>query len=195
MNARATEAVKAKLAPGGKVDNAALEREEHVAHGLAWISTYAEGIRQLADYAKRIEGEGRFGEMESLLSQIGAGEYLAQLAGGVIMSQGEVARLHELGVPDSAREAFLTDDVHALIQGVTPQMRARVVALIQDAQGAAAANYGDPGLEETYEEIRNEMRRFSEAEGRAACAGMASQGRVHSASSWSTRWPSSACSR
>jgi (2S)-methylsuccinyl-CoA dehydrogenase len=88
LNARATEAVKAKLAPGGKVDNAVLEREEHVAHGLAWISTYAEGIRQLADYAKRIEGEGRFGEMESLLSQIVAGEYLAQLAGGVTMSQG-----------------------------------------------------------------------------------------------------------
>jgi (2S)-methylsuccinyl-CoA dehydrogenase len=164
LNAQATQAVKAKLAPGGKVDNAALEREEHVAHGLAWISTYAEGIRQLADYAKRIEGEGRFGEMESLLSQIVAGEYLAQLAGGVTMSQGEVARLHELGVPESARETFLTDDVTALIQGVTTQMRARVVALIQDAQAAAAANYGDPGLEETYEEIRNEMRRFSEAE-------------------------------
>ncbi len=164
LNAQATEAVRAKLAPGGKVDNAALEREEHVAHGLAWVSTYAEGIRQLADYAKRIEGEGRFGEMESLLSQIVAGEYLAQLAGGVTMSQGEVVRLHELGVPDSARETFLTGDVTALIQGVTPQMRARVVALIQDAQSAAAANYGDPGLEETYEDIRNEMRRFSEAE-------------------------------
>jgi len=164
LNAQATEAVKARLAPGGKVDNAALEREEHVAHGLAWVSTYAEGIRQLADYAKRIQGEGRFGEMESLLSQIVAGEYLAQLAGGVTMSQGEVVRLHELGVPDSARETFLTGDVTALIQGVTPQMRARVVALIQDAQSAAAANYGDPGLEETYEDIRNEMRRFSEAE-------------------------------
>jgi len=164
LNAQATEAVKAKLAPGGKIDNAALEREQHVAHGLAWISTYAEGIRQLADYAKRMEGEGRFGEMESLLSQIAAGEYLAQLAGGVTMSQGEVVRLHELGLDESARTAFLTEDVAALIEGVTPEMRARVVDLIQDAQGAASANFGDPGLEETYEEIRNEMRRFSEAE-------------------------------
>jgi (2S)-methylsuccinyl-CoA dehydrogenase len=164
LNVQATEAVKAKLAPGGKIDNAALEREEHVAHGLAWISTYAEGIRQLAEYAKRMEGEGRFGEMESLLSQIAAGEYLAQLAGGVTMSQGEVIRLHELGLDDSARTAFLTDDVTTLIEGVTPEMRTRVVELIQDAQGAASANFGDPGLEETYEEIRNEMRRFSEAE-------------------------------
>jgi (2S)-methylsuccinyl-CoA dehydrogenase len=164
LNVQATEAVKAKLAPGGKIDNAALEREQHVAHGLAWISTYAEGIRQLAEYAKRMESEGRFGEMESLLSQIAAGEYLAQLAGGVTMSQGEVVRLHELGLDDSARTAFLTEDVTALIEGVTPEMRARVVELIQDAQGAASANFGDPGLEETYEEIRNEMRRFSLAE-------------------------------
>ena len=164
LNVAATEAVKAKLAPGGKIDNAVLEREQHVAHGLAWITTYVEGIRQMADYAKRSSEEGRFGEFEGLLTQIVVGEYLAQLAGGVVMSQGEIVRLHELGVSDSAKDAFLTDNVVALIQGVTPDMRARAATLIQAAQAAAAANFGDPGLDETYEEIRNEMRRFSEAE-------------------------------
>ncbi|MGA9442104.1 MAG: acyl-CoA dehydrogenase family protein [Methyloceanibacter sp.] len=164
LNVAATEAVKAKLAPGGKIDNAALEREQHVAHGLAWITTYVEGIRQMADYAKRSSEERRFGEFEGLLTQIVVGEYLAQLAGGVVMSQGEIVRLHELGVSDSAKVAFLTDNVLALIQGVTPDMRARAATLIQAAQAAAVANFGDPGLDETYEEIRNEMRRFSEAE-------------------------------
>jgi (2S)-methylsuccinyl-CoA dehydrogenase len=164
LNVAATEAVKAKLAPGGKIDNAALEREQHVAHGLAWITTYVEGIRQMADYAKRSSEERRFGEFEGLLTQIVVGEYLAQLAGGVVMSQGEIVRLHELGVSDSAKVAFLTDNVVALIQGVTPDMRARAATLIQAAQAAAVANFGDPGLDETYEEIRNEMRRFSEAE-------------------------------
>jgi (2S)-methylsuccinyl-CoA dehydrogenase len=164
LGVRAKEAVKAKVTVGGKIDNAALEREQHAAHGLAWIATYVEAIRQIADYAKRMDGEGRYGEMEALLSQIGAGEYLAQLAGGVVMSQGEVVRLHELGVADSARDEFLIAEVKALIEGVTPQMRARVAVLIQDAQAAASANFGDPGLEETFEEIRNEMRRFSQAE-------------------------------
>ncbi|GFO82233.1 MAG: hypothetical protein A49_18600 [Methyloceanibacter sp.] len=178
--AAATEAVKAKLAPGGKIDNEALEREEHVAHGLSWLATYAEGIRQMADYAKRTTEEGRFGELESLLTQIVVGEYLAQLSGGVVMSQGEIVRLHELGVPEGARDAFLTDNVVALIQGVTPEMRARAAQLIQDAQGAAAANFGDPGLEETYEEIRNEMRRFFSRRSRSLRAGLASEGRVHS---------------
>ena len=160
----AIQGVAAKVAPGGKIDNVALEREQHAAHGLAWLATYVEALRQIADYARRLDGEGRFGEMESLLVRIAAGEYLAQLAGGVMMSQGEMVRLHELGVKDGDQAAFLTPAVRTLIHGATPEARARVVALIKDAQAAAAANFGDPGLEETYEDIRNEMRRFSEAE-------------------------------
>jgi (2S)-methylsuccinyl-CoA dehydrogenase len=164
LRERATEGVAAKVAPGGKIDGGALEAEERAAHGLAWLATYVEAIRQLAGYAKRLEGEDRFGDIERLLAQIGAAEYLGQLAGGVMMSQGEFVRLHELGLPETARDAFLTEEVVALIQGVAPELRASAVRLIQDAQGAGAANYGDPGLEETYEDIRNEMRRFSLAE-------------------------------
>ncbi|MFZ2018002.1 MAG: acyl-CoA dehydrogenase family protein [Methyloceanibacter sp.] len=161
---RAVEAVAGKVSSGGKIDGAALEREQRAAHGLAWIATYAAAIEQLASYAKRMEGEGRFGEMERLLAQIGAAEYLSQLFGGVMMSQGEIVRLHELGVGEGDLLAFLTPAVRTLIQTTTPETRARVVELIKQAQGAAAANYGDPGLEETFEDIRNEMRRFSEAE-------------------------------
>ena len=161
---RAIAAVAAKVSSGGKLDNAALEREQRAAHGLAWVATYVEALVQVASYAKRMQDEGRFGEMESLLVQIGAAEYAAQLAGGVMMSQGEMARLYELGVKDQDQAAFLTPSVRALMQSSTPEARARVVELIKDAQGAAAANYGDPGLDETFEDIRNEMRRFSEAE-------------------------------
>ncbi len=161
---RAIEGVRAKVAAGGKIDNAALEREQHAAHGLAFLATYAQAIHELADYARRMEGEGRFGELESLLVQIGAGEYLAQMVGGVVMSQNEIARPHELGLGEAAIYDFLTPEVKALIAGNAPAARARAVALIRSAQEAAAANFGDPGLEETYEDIRNEMRRFSEAE-------------------------------
>ncbi len=161
---RAVEAVAAKVVEGRKVDAAALEREQHAAHGLAWIATYVEALRQLANYARRMEGEGRFGEMEALLSQIGAAEYAAQLAGGVVMSQGEIVRLHELGVSEADRNNFLTTEVGALIHGTTPETRARAVELIRSAQGAAAVAFGDPGLDETLEAMREEMQRFSEAE-------------------------------
>jgi len=159
---RAVDGVAAKVAASGKIDSEALEREQHAAHGLAWIATYVEALRQLASYADRLDGEGRFGEMERLLAQIGAGEYLSQLAGGLAMSQGETARLHELGVGDADQAAFLTSSVRALIAAATPEARARAVELIKDSQGTAT--YGDTGLDETLQAIRDEMRRFSEAE-------------------------------
>ena len=162
LRERAVEAVVAKVASGGKIDAEALEREQHAAHGLAWIATYVEALRQLASYAGRMEGEGRFGEMERLLAQLGAAEYLSQLAGGVAMSQGETARLHELGIGDSVQAAFLTPSVRALIEAATPEARARVVALIGDSRGTAT--FGDTGLDETLQAIRDEMRRFAEAE-------------------------------
>jgi (2S)-methylsuccinyl-CoA dehydrogenase len=158
----AIAAVADKVAPGGKIDGAALEREQHAAHGLAWIATYAEALNQIAAYARRMESEGRFGELEGLLAQIGAAEYAAQLMGGVTMSQNEVARLYELGVAEKDQAAFLTAQVRALIQDTTPATRARAMTLIRGAQGAAT--FGDSGLDETVTAMREEMRRFAEAE-------------------------------
>ncbi|MBV9079168.1 MAG: acyl-CoA dehydrogenase family protein, partial [Methylobacteriaceae bacterium] len=135
--------------------------EQHAAHGLAWLATYAAAIRELAAYAERLGAEGRFGEAEELLVRIGLGEYLDQIFSGMPMSQGEIARLGAMGLP--AREAgrFRSDAVETLIgEGNTPANRARLVALVADADGTA----GDPGLDETLEQIRGEMRRFTQSE-------------------------------
>ena len=159
---RSRDAVAGKVSQGGKIDGEALEREQHAAHGLAWIATYAEALNQVASYARRMSDEGRFGEMEALLAQIGAAEYAAQLYGGVVMSQGEIARTHELGVSEKDQTAFLTANVRDLISSTTPATRARAIELIRGSQGAVA--YGDTGLDETVSAMREEMHRFSEAE-------------------------------
>ena len=57
-----------------------VDREQRATHGLAWLATYVEAIRQLAAYAERMHGGGRFGEIEELIVRIGLGEYLAQIA-------------------------------------------------------------------------------------------------------------------
>jgi len=162
LRERSRDAVAAKVSQGGKIDSAALEREQHAAHGLAWIATYAEALNQIASYARRMTDEGRFGEMEALLAQIGVAEYASQLSGGVLMSQGEIARAHELGVAEMNQAAFLTADVRALIFGTTAATRARAVELIRGSQGTIT--YGDTGLDETIQAMREEMHRFSEAE-------------------------------
>jgi len=161
---KAAEAVRAAVAPDGRPDPALLEQEQHSTHGLAWLATYAEAVKQLAAYAERQTADGRFGEIEHLIVQIGLGEYLAQMLGGIPMSQQEFIRLAELGVQPGDQHAFLDNTaVQTLVQtGNTPQARARLAELIAQARGAST--YGDGGLDETLESMRQEMRRFSDAE-------------------------------
>ena len=88
----ATAAIRARVSPGGKISSSLLDREQHIAHGLAWLATYVEIVRQLHAYAKRMMDAGRFGETERLLITIGLGETLAQIFGGIPMNQIEFVR-------------------------------------------------------------------------------------------------------
>ena len=158
--ADATQAVRSRVVAEGRISSMLMEAEQHACHGLAWLATYAETVRELAAYGERLSAEGRYGETEELLVVIGAGEYLAQIFGGMPMSQGEIVRLPSLGLSPQQIGARQTSAVTTLIaQGNTPAHRARLVELMGRSQGAATT--GDPGLDETLEAIRDEMRKFA----------------------------------
>ncbi len=146
--------------PEGRLDPTRLEAEQHAAHGLAWLATYAEAIAQLAAYAARLDGGGRLGETERLIVAIGLGEYLEQAFSGIAMSQGETVRpTTSLGLTRAEVERHRSAAVEALIAtGNTPGNRAALAARLDD--GAGRATLGAPGLDETLEEIREGMRRF-----------------------------------
>ena len=164
--AEATARVKARvMGPEGKLDAGALEREQHAAHGLSWLATYGEAVRELAGYAERLQGEGTFGETEALLVKIGVGEYLDQMFGGIPMSQGEIVRPTALGFTSAELASLRTPAIDAAIaEGNTPANRAALVARIREATTSGAATIGVSGLDEDMEAIRSEMRRFGKAE-------------------------------
>jgi (2S)-methylsuccinyl-CoA dehydrogenase len=148
----------------GRLSAERLEAEQHAAHGLAWLATYAEAVNQLAAYAERLQEAGRFGETETLLVRIGLGEYLDQIFGGIPMSQGEMVRpTTSLGLKPQEVARHRTAAVETLIaDGNTAAHRAALVKLIREGQGSATI--GDAGLDEDMEAIRSEMRRFGQAE-------------------------------
>ena len=74
----ALSAVRERVSENGKLSAARIEAEQHAAHGLAWLATYVEAIKEMAAYAARMRDAGRFGQTEELLTRIGLGEYLAQ---------------------------------------------------------------------------------------------------------------------
>jgi (2S)-methylsuccinyl-CoA dehydrogenase len=161
--ARARGAISQLVKSSGRVSSAALEREQRAVHGLAWLATYATSIRQLASYAARMEEAGRLGETEALIVQIGASEYLQQMAGGIAMSQGEVVRPHDIGLSDAATAPIRSGAAGRLArEGNSAEARARLAKLVRASDGAVSI--GDTGLDETYEAIRGEIRRFTDAE-------------------------------
>ncbi|MBY0361348.1 MAG: acyl-CoA/acyl-ACP dehydrogenase [Phreatobacter sp.] len=161
--AEATAAVRARVTEGGRISGAAIEREQRATHGLAWLATYVESVRQLASYAERLGAEGKFGEIEDLIVRIGLGEYLAQILGGIPMSQGEMVRPGDVGLSaaDVARRFAGAADT-LIATGNTAANRARLATLVQEQE--SSGHFGEPGLDETLEAIRDEMRKFSVAE-------------------------------
>jgi (2S)-methylsuccinyl-CoA dehydrogenase len=163
LQIQAIGSVRVRVSESGKLNAALIEREQRATHGLAWLATYIEAVRQLADYALRLEAQGRFGETERLLTTIGLGEYCAQIFGSIAMNQGETLRLADFGLSDSETASYRGDAITQLIEkGSTPQTRRALVDCMEGADGAPTI--GDPGLDETFEAIRTEMRRFADAE-------------------------------
>jgi (2S)-methylsuccinyl-CoA dehydrogenase len=156
----AARAVGERVMVDGRVVSRRFDSEQRATHGLAWLATYVEAIRQLAHYAKRLADGGGFGEIEELLVRIGAGEYLAQVLGGIAMSQSEIVRLSDLGLNAAAVGARLNPAVeHLVATGNTPHRRARLVELMRERHDAMV---GACGLDETLDSIREEMRKFAE---------------------------------
>nr|MBP9049142.1 acyl-CoA dehydrogenase family protein [Tabrizicola sp.] len=150
------DTLKAQVSSGGKVSNQALEARQFQAHALSWLATYVEALRQLNAWAGRLAEAGQFGAMEALILQIGFGEYLTQIAGGIPMSQTEFARLSDLGLDWTPGEAA----TRLMTGGNTPEARAALVALMRDNHGRAT--FGATGLDEELEMIRDQFRRYAD---------------------------------
>ena len=152
----AKSAVRLKVEDAGQIDPV-----QHAAHGLAWLATYVEALRQMRRWVQRLADEGRAGELERLLLAIAFAEYLAQIAGGIPMSQGEIVRLGQLGVSADEIARFQDGAVSTLIEaGAADDVRARLASLIAEHPGATT--FGDPGMDDTHTAMREEMRKFAD---------------------------------
>ncbi|MBU6319530.1 MAG: acyl-CoA/acyl-ACP dehydrogenase [Alphaproteobacteria bacterium] len=153
--------VASRVAPGGKVDRKLIDSEQRATHGLAWVLTYVETLKETANWAERLSADDRFGEIEQLLSKILFGEYLSQLIGGLPMTQLEIVRPADMTQDQGVMEKLFTPAITALVtSGNTPDVRQRAAALIRDMQGRATIE--NTGLDETFEMIRDQFRKFGD---------------------------------
>ena len=157
---RAIETVRSKVSQDGRVSATLIELNQTAAHGLAWLATYVESLKQMQKWAETLQTEGRFGETEQLILQISFGEYLNQILGGIPMSQNEIVRLSDLGLTSEDTAVLADDSVMALVSNGNAQgARLRLVELMQENN--ADVIVGASGLDEELEMIREQFRRYS----------------------------------
>jgi len=153
--------VRKQVTHDGRVSAGLLEQNQTAAHGLAWLATYVESLRQMQGWAERLKADGKFGTLEQLIHQIAFGEYLWQIYGGIPMSQGEIVRPQDIGLSQDDQRALMEPAVMTLTQsGNTQAARMQLVALMQDNHGHATV--GATGLDDELEMIRDQFRRFAD---------------------------------
>jgi (2S)-methylsuccinyl-CoA dehydrogenase len=159
LHVAARASVTAMVSKDGKIDGALFEANQQAAHGYAWLTTYVSALEQMLEWAKRIETEGKFAELEQLMLQSAFGEYVAQIYGGIPMSQGELIRPADLGIESGVCHKHSSDATSVLRkQGNAAAVRVRIAQLIQDGH-----HFGELGLDdETLVLVRDQFRRFVE---------------------------------
>jgi (2S)-methylsuccinyl-CoA dehydrogenase len=152
--------VKSLVAKDGRISSSLMEQHQAAAHGLSWLATYHESMRQMQNWATKLTEAGEFGEAEQLLHQIACGEYHAQVVGGIPMSQAEIVRLSDIKISTATQREYQNAAVMNLIaNGNTQTARTRLVELMQEQAGNVI--FGASGLDEELEMIREQFRRFS----------------------------------
>ncbi|WP_205964249.1 acyl-CoA dehydrogenase family protein [Ramlibacter agri] len=156
--AQATAAARARLTRDGAFDAQLAHERQRELHGLAWIATTAEAVTAAAQWGLRLARENRLAAAESLVLRIAIGEYLAQLAGGIAMSQSEIFRPAELGLMQAAM-ALQADATVAwfLEEGNTAANRSALMQAVRDG-----ATVDDSLVDPDLAMVREQFRRFAD---------------------------------
>ena len=157
----AKEQVSKLVLVDGKVSKEVLNQEQHAAHGLAWIATYKETLREMLSWATNLESENRFTEYEKLILQFIFSEYLCQIKTGIPMSQLEVIRPKDLGLKNGLFNEIDNNSFNDLIlNGNEPKDRLELANIIRES--VSSNNFGSLGIDETSSMIRDQFNKFVE---------------------------------
>jgi (2S)-methylsuccinyl-CoA dehydrogenase len=159
----AREAIGTLIAPNGRLDGDLLNQHQFAAHAFAWYASYGCALEQIHDWAVRLEAAGKLGTLERAILQSAFGEYLAQMAGGIPLNQGEIARPADIRVPPDLVAQLQAGAVGTLVRaGATTSLRVHIAELVSGSSGRQ--QFGDADCGDDLQMLADEVRRFVERE-------------------------------
>ncbi len=159
LNEGATN-LKSQVMSGGRLDGCKLEIFQYASHAYAWFTTYQTSIRELVRLMKVIENDSKLNDFVLLILQIGFSEFLCQIYNGIPMSQGEIARLSDLGLSESRLAGKSKAVMKLLTQGNSDAARKALVEAMKTDTGSLT--FGPDGLGDEYAMTREQFRKFTD---------------------------------
>ena len=149
----------ATISKSSQIEASTYEKHQHAAHGFAWYATYAQGLRQILNWAEGLNDQQLLSPLENLILQIAFGEYTSQLWGGIPMSASEMVRPHDLGLTDDDMAQCAVPAVQTLIKNANTQAaRQTLCELIADTD---RQSFGARGInDESLAMAREQFARF-----------------------------------
>jgi (2S)-methylsuccinyl-CoA dehydrogenase len=153
--------VSALVLQGGKPNAALIDTHQMATHGFAWQATYLEALREALHWAQNLQAASAFTDVEAAILRLGFAEYLMQLGGGIPISQTEMIRPSDIGVPADIVQNFLAQPVLARLSDPAGLNAARLCL----AAAAIDGRFGDVGIaDETIAAIREQFLRYAASE-------------------------------
>ena len=129
-------------------------------HGLAWVATYVEALKQMSIWADELYKSQNFKKAERTILILSFNEYLNQLFGGIMMSQNEIIRPVDLDYKKVALGKLDCEDVLFFRDEIdVDYLRSQLIELIIRTDGATFI--GNDGLNEDQTMIRQEFYKFA----------------------------------
>jgi (2S)-methylsuccinyl-CoA dehydrogenase len=153
--------VSALVLKDGKPSAALIDTHQMATHGFAWQATYLEALREALHWAQNLRAASAFTDAEAAILRLGFAEYLMQLGGGIPISQTEMIRPSDIGVPANIVQNFLAQPVLARLSDPAGLNAARHCL----AAAAIDGRFGDVGIaDETIAAIREQFLRYAASE-------------------------------
>lgn len=138
----------------GRLEAGCIDSEQRALHGFAWVATSVAALEATVAWAER---NSLSNPLDAQVAGLAATETLAQLVGGLPMSQNEIFRPIDLGLRDAAKT--LANRCADLLHVDHAACRSKLAAALADGSRPSE------GLQdEELDAIRAQFRRFTEVE-------------------------------
>ncbi len=160
LNKAKTELKMAKRS-NSKREKVWFDENQFLVHGLAWVATYVEALKQLTNWGQNISIQKKLSEFESLTLEVACEEYFWQIFHGIPMSQTEFIRPQDFGIEPIYISSLLSQvsSTNSKDRNHINQKKKRLVQLALKKENAVT--FEETGLNQEYQIIRDQFHRYN----------------------------------